>query len=194
VKKYKRSENNAWFKQSLTFRLHCYHRKSSRCMLHSIVGLPVKVARQMILIQLLSNLGRPEWYQSEAATWFSDNCPAWMAASAVLTLTAAAVEPLLDVTWLLTPELGELDVPFAWPLPPELRWETSVTCRQHIKRINQLGCLQNKGATKYCKNSHWHRQVVNVRMKLEYVTIIQSNYNKYKWTLCLVQVGFLNQF
>ena len=103
-------------------------------MLHSIAGWPDKVTMQVILIQPLLNLGRPEWYQSEAATWFRDSCPAWMAASAVLTLTAAAVEPLLDVTWLLTPELGELDVPFAWPLPPELRWETSVTCRQHVKR------------------------------------------------------------
>jgi len=150
--------------------------KSSRYMLHSMVGLPGKFAMQMILIQWLSNLGRPEWYQSDAATWFRDSCPAWMAASAVLTLTAAAVEPLLDVTWLLTPELGELDVPFAWPLPPELRWETSVTCRQYIKRTNQLGCLQNKGTTKYYKDSHCYRQVVKVRMKLEYVTILQSNW------------------
>lgn len=73
------------------------------------------------------------------ATWFRDSCPAWMAAKAALTLTAAAVEPLLDVTWLLTPELGELDVPFAWPLPPELRWDTSVTYRKYVS--GQVRCV-----------------------------------------------------
>jgi hypothetical protein len=97
------------------------------------------------------------WSQSWCkATWFRDSCPAWMAASAALTLTAAAVEPLLDVTWLLTPELGELDVPFAWLLPPELRWDTSVTCSKHVRRDISLIAYLSKVANKWYKIGHWY--------------------------------------
>lgn len=89
------------------------------------------------------------------ATWFRESCPAWMAASAALTLTAAAVEPLLDVTWLLTPELGELDVPFAWPLPPELRWDTSVTYSKHVSGHVSCVAYPSKVANKQYRISHW---------------------------------------